>query len=240
MARPQRRIMQKTSPDLLQRSRLFVTEEGPMAFYVPPCLDGGRLRGLVKAGGGRIATRPGEGEVINIVPSGAACKKLQEQKGISSRFITDTMELQQLQDLALYRTGPLPPPPGHGAGKARKKFTAEEDAALVRWVKANSGLRSQGRELWERAQRANVTLHTWQSMQNRWRRRLKAKPAKRASLKLRSPAKAKDAAEIIDLDDSQPIADGKQDAGSGASALAQGLRRSMRMSLSQTQRRKVR
>lgn len=33
-----------------------------MAFYVPPCLDGGRLRGLVKAGGGRIATRPGEGE----------------------------------------------------------------------------------------------------------------------------------------------------------------------------------
>lgn len=44
---------------------------------------------------------------------------------------------------------------------------------MRRWVAEHPGWPDQGRQLWEEAEEACVTRHTWQSMQNRWRRYLK-------------------------------------------------------------------
>eukprot|EP00435_Cladocopium_sp_Y103_P073971 s352_g46.t1 len=68
--------------------------------------------------------------------------------------------------------GAAPARRGH---QKRDRFTAQEDAAMVEWVKKNPYLRTQGKEIWQRAVTANVTGHSWQSMQNRYRRYLKEK-----------------------------------------------------------------
>lgn len=44
---------------------------------------------------------------------------------------------------------------------------------MRRWVAEHRGWPDQGRQLWEGAEEARITQHTWQSMQNRWRRTLK-------------------------------------------------------------------
>lgn len=46
------------------------------------------------------------------------------------------------------------------------------------WVRKNPGKRHQGKELWVRAVNALVTKHSWQSMQNRYRRHLMLKESK--------------------------------------------------------------
>lgn len=44
---------------------------------------------------------------------------------------------------------------------------------MRRWVAEHPGWPDQGRQLWEEAEEARITRHSWQSMQNRWRRYLK-------------------------------------------------------------------
>ena len=170
---------------------VFVEAGKPIAFYVPPCQGGAELRTLVRHGGGLIVNKPSE-KAINIIPEGA---QLAERSAVSSRYIIDSMDkgvLQKSQDYIIppskgggasaggKDTGAKPlvalaPPGAREEVKAkaeRMKFTAEDEAALARWVRANPGLKAKGRELWERAQRAKITKHTWQSMQNHYRRKL--------------------------------------------------------------------
>lgn len=172
-----------------------------MAFYVSPCDNGGELRRLITAGGGKVAEKSSK-DVINLIPEGLQHKKLRKlEDAISSRFVVDCMSRKTLLQLSDYR---LAKPPGAGtaanvapaapkaAAKAaaaaapgaaparrghqkRDRFTAEDDAAMVDWVKKNPYLRTQGKEIWQRAVTAKVTGHSWQSMQNRYRRYLKEK-----------------------------------------------------------------
>jgi len=58
------------------------------------------------------------------------------------------------------------------ARQRRAAFTADEDAALMQWVASNPQLRPTGQRLWKAAEKAGVTRHTWQSMNNRFRRHL--------------------------------------------------------------------
>ncbi|CAE8639708.1 unnamed protein product [Polarella glacialis] len=55
---------------------------------------------------------------------------------------------------------------------ARLRFNAAEDDALVRWAKSNPQMRAKGEKLWKAAERAGITPHCWESMQNRYRRQL--------------------------------------------------------------------
>mmetsp|Transcript_40160 Transcript_40160/g.63105 ORF Transcript_40160/g.63105 Transcript_40160/m.63105 type:complete len:103 (-) Transcript_40160:5-313(-) len=58
-----------------QSSPIFVTATGtPMAFYVPPCDNGGELRRLITAGGGKVAEKSSK-DVINLIPEGLQHKK---------------------------------------------------------------------------------------------------------------------------------------------------------------------
>lgn len=174
-------------------SPVFVNESGsPMIFYVPPCSSGGELRRLITAGGGKVSEKAGK-NVINLMPEGLKHKKLQKlEDAISSSFVVDCMSRKTLLPLSSYRLGAAPQAagsaasapsrapakasPAHAArGQKREKFTREDDAALVEWVRKNPDLKSQGKDIWVRAANAKVTHHSWQSMQNRYRRQLKEK-----------------------------------------------------------------
>jgi len=131
--------------------------------------------------------------VINLMPEGLKHKKLQKlEDAISSSFVVDCMSRKTLLPLSSYRLGAAPQAagsaasapsrapakasPAHAArGQKREKFTREDDAALVEWVRKNPDLKSQGKDIWVRAANAKVTHHSWQSMQNRYRRQLKEK-----------------------------------------------------------------
>jgi len=172
-----------------------------MAFYVPPSHACGELRRLITAGGGKVAEKAGK-DVINVMPEGLQHKKVQKlEDAISSRFIMDCMARKSLLPLADYRLGSRVAAPAEAAApaasagqpaapaqqpaaapakaahtkKSRDKFTKEEDAALVEWVKNNPSLKCQGKDIWVRAVNAKVTGHSWQSMQNRYRRYLREK-----------------------------------------------------------------
>merc|ERR1719195_1771208 len=66
----------------------------------------------------------------------------------------------------------LVPEMTHCVRQGRAAFTADEDAALMQWVASNPQLRPTGQRLWKAAEQAGVTKHTWQSMNNRYRRHL--------------------------------------------------------------------
>jgi len=57
---------------------------------------------------------------------------------------------------------------GRSAGRA--PYTREDDLALVKWAEKHPTYPVQGRIIWEMAERAQISRHSWQSMQNRWRR----------------------------------------------------------------------
>lgn len=62
-----------------------------------------------------------------------------------------------------------------GGKRGRQNFTPAEDAALKDWVREHASLAPQGQTLWKMAERARVTRHSWQSMQNHYRRQLMVK-----------------------------------------------------------------
>jgi len=174
--------------------RLFVGPDGPMVFYVPPCSSRQRLRSLIEAGGGAITELPGGDEVLHIFPEGSSVKRLQGRCAVRARFVEQSSEEKQLLSWRNFAVGdlpgpgvgpPEPQPPQvqpvqaaasanagwHGSKGGRLQYMAEDDAAMAQWVRKNQNLRESGRQIWERAEKAGVTKHTWQSMQNRWRRR---------------------------------------------------------------------
>jgi len=176
-------------------SQIFVEEQGPLTFYVPPCSMASKLKELIKAGGGVISEQHGGDEVYHVVPQGSSSKRLQGRCAISSVFVEECSKQRKLLPwrsftigAAAKDTAPSRPPLVQAAGHlqaqphapGRLHFTVEEDQAMANWVAANPGMREQGRKLWEKAERAGVTRHPWQSMQNRWRRRVQDRQRKEA------------------------------------------------------------
>jgi len=180
-----------------------------MAFYVPPHEAGSRLRSLIEAGGGTIVEQPGASEVIHILPEGCSSKKLKGREAVSARWVEECISKRRLLPKGNFIIGPAPvPPPAPAAAPApvaaapqivqaerpqgsyagRLHFTAADDAAMRDWVLKNPGLKRQGRQMWERAERAKVTRHPWQSMQNHWRRCLAERGA--APRRVATPAAA--------------------------------------------------
>ena len=54
----------------------------------------------------------------------------------------------------------------------RVNYTDEDDAAVWQWILAHPGCKKQWQAIWVQAAQAKITDHSWQSMQNRWRRHL--------------------------------------------------------------------
>mmetsp|Transcript_44860 Transcript_44860/g.81829 ORF Transcript_44860/g.81829 Transcript_44860/m.81829 type:complete len:528 (+) Transcript_44860:44-1627(+) len=65
----------------------------------------------------------------------------------------------------------------------RHRFTAEEDEALRKWVAKHPGCKPQGHHLWQAAESAGITVHPWQSMRERWRKKVEPRQPLRPGLR---------------------------------------------------------
>ncbi|KAM8985638.1 telomeric repeat-binding factor 2-interacting protein 1 [Ara ararauna] len=158
------------------RSRpLFVWDNGsPMRFYVRPGPAKLRLAPLVLAGGGRLCRVQEPGAVLLAQPGEAA-----PGGAVSTEYVTECVKLNERLPLDPFRL-PAAPSSSSAAPRGRLAFSAEEDAALVRAVRARGEARVRGRALWQELERARVTRHSWQAMRDRYLRHLQ--PAQRAGL----------------------------------------------------------
>mmetsp|Transcript_58992 Transcript_58992/g.132045 ORF Transcript_58992/g.132045 Transcript_58992/m.132045 type:complete len:557 (-) Transcript_58992:65-1735(-) len=84
----------------------------------------------------------------------------------------------------------------------RQRWDASEDAALREWVAKHPGWPTLGEKLWKAAAAACISLHSWQSMRERWRKKVEPANAmevykqatKKRKAEVRSPAIASSAA----------------------------------------------
>jgi len=78
-----------------------------------------------------------------------------------------------LQERSVGEVQTAPSPTGHRPCVGRKRFTAEEDEAMLEWVAKHDGKKDQGVKIWVAAEFNGLTKHSWQSMQSRWRTRIR-------------------------------------------------------------------
>ncbi|KAI4545052.1 hypothetical protein MG293_005318 [Ovis ammon polii] len=196
-----RRIWSKTPMDPLTPS-LFVREDGSsMSFYVRPSLAKRRLLTLILQGGGTRCRVQEPGAVLLAQPGEAAA----EASGdfISTQYILDCVERNEKLELEAYRLGPAPvadqapetkpavqdrgaaaatavaePEPQSPAG--RMVFTDADDVAILTYVKehARSASSVTGIALWKAMEKSSLTQHSWQSMKDRYLKRLRGQEHK--------------------------------------------------------------
>ncbi|XDA90762.1 hypothetical protein R6Z07F_020368 [Ovis aries] len=175
---------------------LFVREDGSsMSFYVRPSPAKRRLSTLILQGGGTRCRVQEPGAVLLAQPGEAAA----EASGdfISTQYILDCVERNEKLELEAYRLGPAPvadqapetkpavqargaaaatavaePEPQSPAG--RMVFTDADDVAILTYVKehARSASSVTGNALWKAMEKSSLTQHSWQSMKDRYLKRL--------------------------------------------------------------------
>ncbi|KAM9047241.1 telomeric repeat-binding factor 2-interacting protein 1 [Megaptera novaeangliae] len=179
-------------------STLFVREDGSsMSFYVRPSPAKRRLSTLILHGGGTLCRVQEPGAVLLAQPGEAAA----EASGdfISTQYILDCVERNERLELEAYRLGPAPgadqaaeTKPGAQAGGAaaaepelqphagRMVFTDADDVAILTYVKehARSPSSVTGNALWKAMEKSSLTQHSWQSMKDRYLKRLRGQEHK--------------------------------------------------------------
>lgn len=178
-------------------STLFVREDGSsMSFYVRPSPAKRRLSTLILHGGGTLCRVQEPGAVLLAQPGEAAA----EASGdfISTQYILDCVERNEKLELEAYRLGPAPAAdqapetkPGVQAGGAvaepeppsqagRMVFTDADDVAILTYVKehARSASSVTGNALWKAMEKSSLTQHSWQSMKDRYLKRLRGQEHK--------------------------------------------------------------
>uniref|UniRef100_A0AAA9TAJ0 Telomeric repeat-binding factor 2-interacting protein 1 n=1 Tax=Bos taurus TaxID=9913 RepID=A0AAA9TAJ0_BOVIN len=179
-------------------STLFVREDGSsMSFYVRPSPAKRRLSTLILHGGGTLCRVQEPGAVLLAQPGEAAA----EASGdfISTQYILDCVERNEKLELEAYRLGPAPaayqapetkpgvlaggvaaaePEPQSQAG--RMVFTDADDVAIITYVKehARSASSVTGNALWKAMEKSSLTQHSWQSMKDRYLKRLRGQEHK--------------------------------------------------------------
>ncbi|XP_058899739.1 telomeric repeat-binding factor 2-interacting protein 1 [Kogia breviceps] len=180
-------------------STLFVREDGSsMSFYVRPSPAKRRLSTLILHGGGTLCRVQEPGAVLLAQPGEAAA----EASGdfISTQYILDCVERNERLELEAYRLGPATgaadqapeTKTGAQAGGAaaaepelqrharRIVFTGAEDVAILTYVKehARSPSSVTGNALWKAMEKSSLTQHSWQSMKDRYLKRLRGQEHK--------------------------------------------------------------
>ncbi|XP_028333205.1 telomeric repeat-binding factor 2-interacting protein 1 isoform X1 [Physeter macrocephalus] len=179
-------------------STLFVREDGSsMSFYVRPSPAKRRLSTLILHGGGTLCRVQEPGAVLLAQPGEAAA----EASGdfISTQYILDCVERNERLELEAYRLGPATgadqaPETKTGAQAggaaaaepelqphaARIVFTVADDVAILTYVKehARSPSSVTGNALWKAMEKSSLTQHSWQSMKDRYLKRLRGQEHK--------------------------------------------------------------
>ena len=76
--------------------------------------------------------------------------------------------------------------PRSGERRGRTAYQPADDEAMRKWVAEHPSWPSKGKKIWEEAEKAAITNHSWQSMKERWRKTLMSKDSTRAGAQLQS------------------------------------------------------
>ncbi|XP_057562259.1 telomeric repeat-binding factor 2-interacting protein 1-like [Hippopotamus amphibius kiboko] len=174
-------------------STLFVREDGSsVSFYVRPSPGKSRLSTLILHGGGTLCRVQEPGAVLLAQPGEAAA----EASGdfISTQFTLDCVERNERLELEAYRPGPAPaadeaPETKAGGAAAEPEprphagwvVSADaNDVAILTCVKerARSASSVTGNALWKAMEKSSLTQHSWQSMEDRYLKRLRGQEQK--------------------------------------------------------------
>ncbi|XP_077984390.1 uncharacterized protein LOC144439023 [Glandiceps talaboti] len=158
-------------------STLFTAEDGrPMKFYMRPCNVRWKLQPIVKHGGGIITSKLDQ-----------HCTKIADVDDtrlsddyLDSRYIEDCVKQNRLLTIESYRltrkraTSPVPSLSTSVMSVSRRsKFTKEEDHAILSYLAKHPYASFGGNQIWMKMVLLEITTHSWQSMRDRFIKRLK-------------------------------------------------------------------
>uniref|UniRef100_A0A3B3DWS6 Telomeric repeat-binding factor 2-interacting protein 1 n=1 Tax=Oryzias melastigma TaxID=30732 RepID=A0A3B3DWS6_ORYME len=169
---------------------LFLTFDGePMTFYLRPGHTRQQLQPMIKAGGGVMCRTQRPGAILLIDPEArSSVSGSNAHLYVSTQYILDCIEKEEQLNVEDYRLTPddVPKP---STKKDRTKtpsegtpvpvslvipYTPDDDTAILEYVKSRKA-RVGGILLWREMERKRVTGHSWQSMKDRYERRLAKK-----------------------------------------------------------------
>ncbi|XP_036387828.1 telomeric repeat-binding factor 2-interacting protein 1 [Megalops cyprinoides] len=162
---------------------LFLSETGkPMHFYLRPGPAKAQLQPLIKAGGGVVTSVQMPKAILLADPEDlAAVPASTAHWYVSTQYIRDCVEKNQQLEVEDYRFSTDIPRVQTRAskrklnGSGRLGYTAEEDAAILRFVSKRKH-EVRGNRVWQQMEKQHVTSHSWQSMKDRYRKHLIHQP----------------------------------------------------------------
>ncbi|XP_070553449.1 telomeric repeat-binding factor 2-interacting protein 1-like isoform X1 [Ptychodera flava] len=165
--------------DFSHSSTLFTADDGqPVTFYMRPCDARARIRPIVEHGGGTISSKYDR-----------KCIKLSVEDEIrhsddyiSIKYIEDCAKENRLLPLDSYRLkkqvrSPSPVPSLSSSvislSGRRTAYTESEDHAILSYLAKHHYEQLGGNKIWKKMELLKMTDHSWQSMRDRFRKKLK-------------------------------------------------------------------
>uniref|UniRef100_H3AZ34 Telomeric repeat-binding factor 2-interacting protein 1 n=1 Tax=Latimeria chalumnae TaxID=7897 RepID=H3AZ34_LATCH len=182
----------KTAESCTHSRTLFVREDGaPVWFYLRPGPAKKSLAPLIRHGGGGLCRVQESGAVL--------LADTEESEGgwspehISVRYITDCVSRNERLDLEAYRVGAAVAPRklgGYATGACcqhelknlggRVAYTRAEDVAILMYLRDHKAGQTsvKGNAVWMEMERISLTRHSWQSMKDRYMKKLRGQEDK--------------------------------------------------------------
>lgn len=160
---------------------LFFTDEGlPMEFYVRPGLAKQKLGPLIIAGGGLLSKAQQANAILLVDPEErSSIPKSSVKWYVSTQYIYDCVDKEAQLDLEDYRFNPEEHTPSSSSTngslvtpQGRMKYTPEEDAAILKFMREYKGANTRGNRIWQHLESKRLTSHSWQSMKDRYIRHI--------------------------------------------------------------------
>ncbi|XP_006003445.1 telomeric repeat-binding factor 2-interacting protein 1 isoform X2 [Latimeria chalumnae] len=190
--RQQATVGKKTAESCTHSRTLFVREDGaPVWFYLRPGPAKKSLAPLIRHGGGGLCRVQESGAVL--------LADTEESEGgwspehISVRYITDCVSRNERLDLEAYRVGAAVAPRklgGYATGACcqhelknlggRVAYTRAEDVAILMYLRDHKAGQTsvKGNAVWMEMERISLTRHSWQSMKDRYMKKLRGQEDK--------------------------------------------------------------
>ncbi|KAI1890343.1 hypothetical protein AGOR_G00152760 [Albula goreensis] len=158
---------------------LFLSETGePMRFYLRPGPTKTQLQPIIKAGGGVVCAAQESRAILLMDPEELV--ELPSRMAhwyVSTEYVRECAERNQQLEVEDYRFKSDDAPQRAAKRKkasgnsGRMGYTAEEDAAILRFVRRRAN-EVGGNRVWQEMEQQAVTSHSWQSMKDRYRKHL--------------------------------------------------------------------
>ncbi|XP_053725364.1 telomeric repeat-binding factor 2-interacting protein 1 isoform X2 [Synchiropus splendidus] len=156
---------------------LFFTDEGlPMQFYVRPGPTKQKLGPLITAGGGLLSKTQLPSAILLLDPQEqGSIPKTSANWYVSVQYIYDCVDREAQLDIEDYRLNPEGKEASKCCGPSapgRVRYTPEEDAAILKFLRQYQGVKTRGNRIWQQMEEQRLTSHPWQSMKDRYIRHI--------------------------------------------------------------------